>query len=530
MPTINYPNIPLIITNGNTGTSITSTSITTPSLITTSIIGSNIGSTGNILSKNDISLIWINPSVTGIDSTNLNMNNNNIYNVNTLTCTNLNATTISSTTTFSNQTTFNIEPISTNPINTNQLATKSYIDGITGQNQNFYLNYSLTPSFTIGTTGYRSLRKQMVSDVSANITTTLSTVVGASTPVISFITDELNITTIPSCLFTAYIFGSVSVATDVRNYYFTLEKYDGITITPIQSNNISSYSYDINSISTVGPTPGCYILNLTIPIPIQISNTDRLIFNLYGYNRSGTTPVTLTTYFHDTTYSYINLQISRPNINIISTSATKNINVSSIRSNYNNLSITTPSKTLILGTDTSTTNFITSGIINIGITGNNTNSIFLGGQINPTYTTMISSGPSSGSIGQVIDASISTVFSTTSPGVGNFTSNYNLISAGVWIVYANQSILRNTTPSTNITSITATLTNTTSNILISMFKTTATYLHTELGGSNYGDLRTCSGIVVLTGNNNIQFKIDLTFVAGTTFTSPSSMFRFVRVA
>ena len=137
MTTITYPNTSLYVTNGFTGSTMTSTSITSPSFVINNINDSDgsTGVSGYVLSSTGNSVKW-NPPFVSTATSNLNMNNNNITNINTVTTNTLNTTNITGNTgtvTFSNQVHFTSTPTSITPTLSSELVTKSYADSLSGQ-------------------------------------------------------------------------------------------------------------------------------------------------------------------------------------------------------------------------------------------------------------------------------------------------------------------------------------------------------------------------------------------------------------
>ena len=445
MTTITYPNSKFVFTdeNGNTGTTILPESITTPSIKVSSIVDSNgsSGASGYVLSSTGDGIAWILSGGTAL-SGDLDMNNNSINNVGTVNCTNLNATTISGNTgntTFANQISFSSAPLcSTQPTQANHLATKSYVDNKTTYNvYNLFLNKSQTTTvpLVIGSTGY-SILSNVVSNTQGTPTSIASQPVNSTSSVCSFISNEINTTSIPISLFKLNIYGmkTTTVSTITPYYYFSLNLYRNTEIITISSSSKSSaLLYNIPSLQG-----NMYTMSLFVPYT-PTSLTDRLILELYITNPSTSTgSVTTRTYFEKDYYAYLQIQSndilnfnflspSPPSIWVNNASSDLNINNYNIGSTVN-LSISCPNKILSLGNKSSTINIesITSSNIYIGNTGG---TIFLGKPLNLNY--MINNTTTA--LGYNYNFNLPNIyFPTGNPA--RVTQTVPIIRAGVWLI------------------------------------------------------------------------------------------------
>lgn len=216
-------------------------------------------------------------------STDLNMNSNSITNLNSIT----------SDTSLTGQITFTQPPHSVTPILGDDLTTKGYVDSLVGQysgGYNLYLNYSDTVDAT-----YKKL-SSTVSNASQQIIIT-TTAVGTFL-LQSFITNAINITEIPSGLWSLYLYGAVSAIGGILTYSYIVKLKSGVTITTIGT---SGNSQDVNATPT--GDPDVYHLNVTIPTGITCLITDQIIIEIY-YTKTGTS-VSLYTYFESNYYSFV---------------------------------------------------------------------------------------------------------------------------------------------------------------------------------------------------------------------------------
>ena len=199
--------------------------------------------------------------------------------------------TISSILGFTKQVTFDVAPHSISPTLGNDVATKGYVDSLVGQysgGYNLYLNKSATVS--VGGNTYYT-----ISNTVSNTTqqSSVDTADGTNKLLLSFISNELNITNIPAGIWNLFLYGSINNASNVGQYQFKLKLYSGGVITLISTSGNSS---NVNSL-----TPVVYTMNATISASVTTTLTDRLIIEIY--NQSTDTSV-VTTYFENTYYSF----------------------------------------------------------------------------------------------------------------------------------------------------------------------------------------------------------------------------------
>ena len=208
----------------------------------------------------------------------------------TLVTNDISCNTISSAIEFTKQVTFDLAPQSISPSLGNDVATKGYVDSLVGQysgGYNLYLNKSAT--VTVGGTSYYT-----ISNTVSNATqqSSVNTANGSNNLIASFISDPLNITSIPAGIWNLFLYGSVNNANNVGQYQFKLKLYSG-AITDISTSGNSS---NVNS-----TTPVVYTMNATIASSVTTALTDRLIIEIY--HQSTDTSV-VTTYFENTYYSF----------------------------------------------------------------------------------------------------------------------------------------------------------------------------------------------------------------------------------
>jgi hypothetical protein len=277
------------------GDELFSSNITLQSTLTDST-GSK-GTNTQVLSSTETGVEWISGgagiqtlgevmTVENIASVDLDMNNKNITNLNSIT----------SDTSLTGQITFTQPPHSVTPLLGNDLTTKSYVDGLVGQysgGYNLYLNYSET--LTVDSITYKKLSHTVSSAVQQSTTITTN---GSNQLIATFISDEINITEIPTGLWSLYLYGGISATGGVVYYFFKIRKNTGGVLSDIAT---SGNSIDINA--TPSTNPDVYHMNATISSPVSVLITDRIIIEVYCVKISGTN-VQLTTYFESSYYSY----------------------------------------------------------------------------------------------------------------------------------------------------------------------------------------------------------------------------------
>jgi hypothetical protein len=442
MKSITYPTTDIAIISGNSGSTISSTSITTPTLITNSLtIYNGNGITGNILSKNDNGLIWIESPNTS--SVNLNMNNNNITDTLNIISTNVTTSNIS-TATFSNQTTFSTTPISILPTISSQLVTKKYVDDLSNDICNLYLNYSQTEIVPSGgNTGYFKLSNTISGTTGQGITG--ATITTTPTLISSFITDPINITNIPASLWVLNLYTGITSTTNVFTIYFELYKYSNGVISLIGT---SANSGDINT--TPNNYPDLYKISLPIFSPVTTTPTDRFIIRLY-FISTIVTSTTYRIYFEKNYYSYLQIIANNNQSQIVSGYGITNLNM-------NNYNITSTNNMNIFSTDTFTITIGNrSSVINIGTDTSVTTNINLGysgaGQINDRYnylynplTPNYNVLPSTNHLGQIITYSRPGITGMNNAQI--ITNSYTVPYLGRWALFGTAGFYVNTTGGT----------------------------------------------------------------------------------
>jgi hypothetical protein len=252
-----------------------STKIPTTSWVQTVVGSGTVATLGTVMTNGNTA------------STDLNMNSNDITNL----------ASITSDTSLTGQITFSLPPHSVDPILGEDLTTKSYVDGLVGQYSggfNLYLNYSET--LTVNSITYKKLSHTVSSAVQQSTTITTD---GTNQLIASFISDAINITEIPTGLWSLYLYGGISATGGVVYYFFKIRKNSGGVLSDIAT---SGNSIDINA--TPSTNPDVYHMNATISSPVSVLITDRIIIEVYCIKISGTN-VQLTTYFESSYYSYI---------------------------------------------------------------------------------------------------------------------------------------------------------------------------------------------------------------------------------
>ena len=513
MKSITYPNTNIAIISGNSGSTISSTSITTPKLITNSLtIYNGNGITGNILSKNDNGLNWIvSPNNT---SSNLNMDNNNITDTLNITSSNVITSNIS-TATFSNQTIFSTAPISILPTLSSQLVTKKYVDDISNDICNLYLNYSQTEIVPLqGNTGYFKLSNTPSGITGQGITGT--TVRTTPTLISSFITDPINITNIPASLWVLNLYTGITSTSYEFTMYFELYQYSNGEISIIGT---SANSGDINT--TPNNYPDLYKMSLPITSARTTYLTDRLIIRLY-FISTRPTSTTYSIYFENNNYSYLQI-IANNNQSQIVSGYGNNLNMNSYNiTSTNNMSIysTSPfpitignsSSVINIGTDTSITTNINLGYSGAGLVNSRYNYLF--NPLTPNYNVL----PSSNHLGQIITYS--------RPGITGISSNstitntYTVPYLGRWALFGTAGFYIAATGGT-ISKITFQSVQSGSSWTIFKQEYYGTQTPTSIG---YGNILNGSGIFDATTDPYRSFTIrqTITFTGGTYRTYNSS--------
>ena len=202
--------------------------------------------------------------------------------------------------TVSGQTQFsNLPTCSVVPTIGEEFVNKGYVDSLVGQysgGYNMFFNYSVTDG------SYKQLGNTIV-DVSQNqidITTTDST----RQLVEQFVSSALNITTIPVGIWNVLLYGTVSSAAANVRYTCDIHTLDGVTLSAVLAT--SSQSEDINAVTT----PAAYTMNITLATAITCLLTTKLVVRLFVQNVGSTVPLTVSTYFQNMYYSYIQTSLN----------------------------------------------------------------------------------------------------------------------------------------------------------------------------------------------------------------------------
>jgi hypothetical protein len=516
-----YNNTQFIFTDtiGITGTTITSNSITTSS-INFNYLNSS-GSTGYILSNNGTDLQWIEPQSI---PTNINMNTNDIINANTISSTNLNTSIINVNNPITNILTFNNPPFSNDPISSTHLATKNYVDINTPPSifYNLYLNYSqssIPGYFTLSNNTTSMLNKQKE---------TIITSEGSKLEVCSFISEPLFIATIPACIWSLNIFGSINSITDQINYIADFKLYNNGSIRSIGTSSNSTN----HTVLTTSGLPYKFTVNLTLSDPITIIPDDRIIIILNLYKVSGTTTQTVTTYFENPHYSYAELQVSKtinsiPIQPIWAGNAVENLKMNTYNiTSSNDLNISCPNN--ILSLDCSGTNInigtdtIVPSTINL-LSSESTGTIYMHKRAALAYTVM----PTIGQIGEIINVSLP---DDTLP----FEYDTDLLVAstplnfGVWLVTASSGFLVTSyTAGNSISNITMFIKNGSTLICQQQRNMPMDFINADVF------LLHCSGIITTTIQTTITLYQKITFIGGSYKIANSAdnfNFNFTRIA
>ena len=185
------------------------------------------------------------------------------------------------------------------PILGNDLANKGYVDSMVGQYSggfNMFFNYSVTDG------AYKELGNTIVNVGVDQIDTTTTS--NARVPVEAFISSALGITTIPVGIWNVLVYGKISAATDNVRY-----SCDILTVDPSGNELIratSNNSSDINALVD----PSAYTMNVTLATPITIALTTRLAVRIFVQNLSSAGAYTVSTYFQNTYYSFIQTSLN----------------------------------------------------------------------------------------------------------------------------------------------------------------------------------------------------------------------------
>jgi len=542
MTSFTYPNSKLMFTheNGNTGTTILPESITTPSISLSSITDStgSTGSSGYVLSSTGDGIAWITPPSGSNVTTDLDMNNNDI-NVNTVTTTDLSANTITSATTFTNQVTFNTQPTcSVLPTESNHLATKEYADTFTTSTANYpynlYLNLS-QPRTIVGSTSYSGF-VGTTGITGYTLSNTLTTPIGSTGPQIdftvpltntnyllaTFISDPINITSIPDSLWQLKLYSGSIVTTGTFSYTFTLELYRENNTYITLTNISSSTGEDMNS-AIPNTNPYMYTINLKLLDNITLP-TDRIVLQIY-YKCTSSIATLNSVYFENNYYSHLNIllnDISCGNLDNITNLITNTI------SSDNDISINVPNGTLTIGSTASTIN-ISGSTGNIYLFSEKKNGLI---NINKPFVPLYTILPSAGQIGEFI--SIPAPTSQLFP-VGLTDQISSTVQIASYTLPYKGTYFTSATVDVNCTTAIGTLNTITLEILTASVMTgrqdIIASLPSQIGTNN---ILHCSCIIYDNNLSTVTLQLTLTYTGnGAQYQTPNSNFfvwNFVRLS
>ena len=218
-----------------------------------------------------------------------------------------------------------------------EFVNKGYVDSLVGQysgGYNMFFNYSVTDG------AYKQLGNTIV-DVSQNqIDTTVTDPSGTRILVEQFVSSALNITTIPVGIWNVLLYGKISVATAVVCYSCDIHKLDGSTLSAVLAT--SNNSADINAETA----PSVYTMNITLPTAVACSLTTKLVVRLFVKDQGvtfGSVPYTVSTYFQNTYYSFIQTSLNE-GTNLLTSNNNWTGNNSFNGIEINNTNITVPWK------------------------------------------------------------------------------------------------------------------------------------------------------------------------------------------
>ena len=344
------------------------------------------------------------------------------YTNSTLTTTNL---TVSGETTFTNAT--SAPTCATSPTLGNELANKGYVDSLVGQYSggfNMFFNYSEVVSES-----YKQLGNTIVNVGIDQIDTTTTS--NLKVPVEAFISSDLNITTIPVGIWNVLVYGKISAATENVCYSCDILTVDtsGNEVIRATSNN----SNDINALVD----PAAYTMNVTLATPIACNLNTRLAVRIFVQNLSSDVAYTVSTYFQNTYYSFIQTSLNEGTTLLTSTNNWTGSNTFKASSNIlSNINVT--GNTINNADNPTTGNIVignsqTSGDITLGAVGR-TGPIHIGRNFTPLYTSL----PTANEIGYselILSAGSGTTFSIANrpSTLAEFTN----VPFGVWLYEIN---------------------------------------------------------------------------------------------
>jgi hypothetical protein len=355
----------------NTGINLSGKNISNVGIIqTVSILdlSYSTGTIGQVLSKNvSNNMVWetlipvTTPTLSqvltagSIANKTIDMNGHDISG-----CLNLNVVNINTNTSINinGQVIFDTPPHVPNPLYGNDVASKGYVDSLVGQYSgglNMFFNKSQSSynvSESVLSLEVSSSSQQNVSKTSSN------TSVGSPILITTFVSTRLGITTIPAGIWNATIYGKTDKV-NTQAYYF----YKLYTRNVSDQDTLISTSSDSSIINT-STSIGTYHCNATIETPITLVLTDRVVINLYFKKEGNEDATTITTYFENSYYSFV-----QSTLNAGTTLLSSNNNWTG--TNNFDLAITTPS---INAPSIQVESINISGsTLNVGVTGKSIN-------------------------------------------------------------------------------------------------------------------------------------------------------------
>jgi hypothetical protein len=187
------------------------------------------------------------------------------------------------------------------PTRGNELVTKGYVDSLVGQysgGYNLYLNYSQTE--TVNSVNYGLLSNIVTPAGSTSQQIDFTSLNSNPQLIKTFITKELNVTTIPAGIWSMFLYGAVNNTTNNVQYYFDVKLYTSTGITGIFRSGDSS---DINE--SPNSKPIGYNINGTMPEQ-TVALSDRIIIEIFCKSDVPQDSVSeLKTFFEGQYYSFI---------------------------------------------------------------------------------------------------------------------------------------------------------------------------------------------------------------------------------
>lgn len=207
------------------------------------------------------------------------------------------ALTINAPATVNQLMTFNASPQVPYPSIGDDVVNKSYVDTMIGNYSGAGINLYLN---CVNTT--YTLSNQMINGAFTKIE---NIPLSNTTPFATFISDFSNLTVIPTGIWAMTLYGYVSSAVGLAQYYFTLSRRRSGVDTVIET---SSFSKDMNGVNPTNPDTFQSILTLRSAYT-DIVLTDTLVIKLYT-RETGASSATLTAYFGGEYYSFVTSSLS----------------------------------------------------------------------------------------------------------------------------------------------------------------------------------------------------------------------------